>query len=262
MLRPGLYCVTAAPARRRVTLPPALTGVHAVLLDVEGTVTPVAFVYNTLFPYARAHMHEFLDEAGATNEVRSAIDVLAAEHRADDASGAVPPPWRDPSTSVIAGYALWLMERDRKSPGLKTLQGLLWARAYDRGELRGELFPDVAPAFVRWRSAGIRIAIYSSGSVLAQRLIFSTAPDGDLTPMISRYFDTAVGPKAAPESYRTIAAAIAMPPAAILFVSDVTAELSAACEAGLQVALAVRPGNAPAAPMPGVPAVVSLDSLS
>jgi enolase-phosphatase E1 len=194
--------------------------------------------------------------------VRSAVLALAAAHRDDAAAGLAPPPWPSPPTaSGVTAYALWLMDRDRKSPGLKTLQGLVWALGYERGELQGQLFDDVAPAFARVRAAGARIAIYSSGSVLSQRLIFQTTPDGDLTPLISAYCDTAVGPKTSRESYAGIAAALALPPASVLFVSDVTAELVAARDAGMRVALSVRPGNAPGTPLAGVPVWTDLASL-
>jgi enolase-phosphatase E1 len=268
-----------------VTQTLALTGVRAILLDIEGTVAPVSFVYDTLFPYARAHLRTFLTDAWATAEVESAVAALAAEYRAeetrpglvfsakqDTASAIEPSGYSDDfakktspglvSVTATADYAAWLMDRDRKSPGLKTLQGLIWARGYERGELRGELFPDVAPAMARWRAAGLRIAIYSSGSVLAQQLIFRTSADGDLTPLISDFFDTAVGAKVSAASYQAIATAMELAPAGILFVSDVTPELIAARNAGLQVTLAVRPGNAPAERLPGVAAIVSLESIA
>ena len=135
------------------------------------------------------------------------------------------------------------MDRDRKSPGLKLLQGLIWEAGYRAGELRGQVYPDVPPAIRRWRAAGLRVAIYSSGSELAQRRLFESTEHGDLTPLLSGFFDTGVGAKVASDSYARIAAALDVPPAAILFVSDVTRELTAAREAGLQVVLSIRPGN-------------------
>jgi enolase-phosphatase E1 len=135
------------------------------------------------------------------------------------------------------------MDRDRKSPGLKRLQGQIWEIGYRAGELRGDVFPDTAPAIRRWRAQGIDVAIYSSGSVLAQRHLFESTPAGDLTGLIRAFFDTAVGPKTASDSYIRIAQALGHEPSRILFVSDVTAELSAARAAGFQVRLSVRPGN-------------------
>ena len=125
------------------------------------------------------------------------------------------------------------MDRDRKSTALKSLQGRIWEAGYVSGELRSHLYPDVRPALERCRAQGRKIAIFSSGSVLAQRLLFAHTPDGDLTPLIDGFFDTTTGPKREPESYGRIAAALSVPPAAVLFVSDVAAELDAARAAGL-----------------------------
>ena len=144
----------------------------------------------------------------------------------------------------LSEYLNWLIDRDHKSPGLKLLQGRIWEQGYDDGELRGEVFADVPPAFARWRDAGLTIAIYSSGSVLAQRLLFAHSDQGDLTPWIARYFDTEMGPKRAPESYARIASSLDLAPGEIAFVSDVDAELEAAHDAGCHVVMCVRPGNA------------------
>jgi enolase-phosphatase E1 len=136
------------------------------------------------------------------------------------------------------------MDRDRKSPGLKLAQGLIWEDGYQGGELRGQVYDDVPPAMRAWRDAGLDIAIYSSGSELAQRRLFESVPDGNLTPMIRAFFDTRVGAKVEPASYVRIAEALGRAPGEILFVSDVTRELAAARAAGLQVVLSLRPGNA------------------
>ena len=137
------------------------------------------------------------------------------------------------------------MDQDRKSPGLKLLQGQIWDEGYRSGELKGEVFADVAPALRRWRDAGVAVAIYSSGSELAQRLLFGSTASGDLTPLLARFFDTTVGAKQAAESYRRIARELGIPPDRMLFISDVTTELDAAHSAGCQVLLCVRPGNRP-----------------
>lgn len=182
-------------------------GVRGVVLDIEGTTTPLAFVHEVLFPYARAHLSEYVDADRARQ---------AAE----------------------------LMDQDSKSPWLKELQGRIWQQGYANGALRGDVFDDVPGALERWRAAGIELAIYSSGSVQAQHLLFGTTRFGDLTPRFGHFFDTAVGPKKARESYGQIARAMGQSPSALLFVSDVEDELTAARSAGLQVLLAVRPGNA------------------
>jgi enolase-phosphatase E1 len=139
------------------------------------------------------------------------------------------------------------MDRDRKSTGLKSLQGRIWEEAYRAGDLKGEVYPDVPPALERWRRQGIDIAIFSSGSVQAQRSLFANTAGGDLTPFIRAYFDTTTGPKTAPESYARIAAALERSPSEVLFLSDIGAELDAALAAGMQTALCVRKvGEAPA----------------
>ena len=211
----------------------------AVLLDIEGTTTPVDFVYRVLFPYAHARVAEYLAEHGREPEVAQDVAGLREEHTRDVTAGRRPPDWSD-SPSVVAAYARSLMDQDRKATALKSLQGKLWAEGYGSGELKGQVYADVPRALARWTKAGKAVAIFSSGSVLAQKLIFGHTEFGDLTPYLSAYFDTTTGPKGQAESYRRIAAALHCEPGAILFVSDVVAELEAAREAELETALAVR----------------------
>jgi len=185
------------------------------LLDIEGTTTPIAFVTDTLFPYARARLASFLSGEGRANETAAFL----AE-----------------------------MDRDSKSTELKALQGRIWEDGYRSGELTGTVFEDVPRAFARWQAAGTPIAIFSSGSVLAQQWLFRRSSAGDLTPFISWYFDTEVGPKRDPASYARIATEVALPSASITFVSDVVAELDAARAAGMQTVMSLRPGNQPQPP--------------
>ena len=230
-----------------MTIPLARRGAGVLLLDIEGTTTPLAFVHGVLFPYARRRLMDYVQVRRDSPEIAGIAAALAAEHGAERDPADPPPAWRSSNaaelTESLARYADWLMARDRKSPGLKRLQGLIWDEGYQRGELRGVVFDDVAPAFRRWRADGRRIAIYSSGSELAQRRLFESAGPDDLSSSIERFFDTGVGPKIEPGSYRRIAAALGVPETDVLFVSDVTAELAAARAAGLQVALMMRPGN-------------------
>jgi enolase-phosphatase E1 len=214
---------------------------RAILLDIEGTTTPVDFVYQTLFPFARHHVSAFMAAHGTDEEVLADIARLREEYRTDVSKDQHPPVWRAEAEleSVIA-YVHWLMDRDRKSTGLKALQGKIWEAGYRSGELRSEIYADVPRAFERWRTQGKTLAIFSSGSVLAQRLLFSHTTAGDLTGYLSAYFDTTTGAKQEAESYRRIAAALALPTSAILFLSDVVAELDAARQAEMQTALCVR----------------------
>jgi enolase-phosphatase E1 len=224
-------------------------GVRVVLLDVEGTTTAVAFVHDVLFPYARARLGEFLRTAATKPSIRDDVAMLFGEWRAEKEPGA--PGWRqdtgDQVLASAAAYAAWLMDRDRKSTALKSIQGQIWEGGYRSGQIRSHVYPDVRPALERCRARGRSIAIYSSGSVLAQRLLFAHTTEGDLTPLIDDFFDTTTGPKREAESYRRIADALRVAPASVLFVSDVAAELDAARAAGLRTALCLRSSAPPAA---------------
>jgi enolase-phosphatase E1 len=237
----------------------------AVLLDIEGTITPITFVTDVLFPYVRTHLRSHLEEHAGHAEHESLLARLRDEHASALRSGEPVPPWIDaPSSarlSAIAAYVEWLMDRDRKSTALKDLQGRIWQDGYRRGVLVGSVFPDVRPALGRWRAQRILVAIFSSGSVLAQQLLCRHSSDGDLTGLVQWYFDTRIGAKADPESYRRIAAAIGLAADACVFLSDVTRELDAASTAGMQVRLVVRPGNAPATTGHGFETVRSLDEV-
>jgi enolase-phosphatase E1 len=220
---------------------------RVILLDVEGTTTPISFVYDKLFPYARRHIGAWLREHHPDPELRDALVHLEKENINDAQSGA--PPFsltqHHPSgADSAAAYCLWLMDRDRKTAPLKSIQGLIWQGGFDAGELQSEVFADVPTSFSRWRGEGRRIAIYSSGSVAAQRLVFEHTPYGSLLPLIEAFFDTHVGAKQEVKSYCNILDTLQVKAAQALFVSDVPAELDAASRAGLAVALAVRPGNA------------------
>lgn len=225
-----------------MTGPPDPEHIRAVLLDIEGTTTPIDFVTRVLFPYARARVGEFLDRRA--REVRDDLARLSSEHQADERAGRSPPPWRGDSAAAVidsaVAYVHWLMDRDRKSTALKALQGRIWEEGYEAGDLRGQVYPDVPRAFARWRAQGREIAIFSSGSVLAQKLLFSRSDAGDLTPCLRAYFDTNTGAKADAESYRKIARALGREPPAVLFLSDVAAELDAAGKAGTATGLCVR----------------------
>jgi enolase-phosphatase E1 len=227
-------------------------GVRVLLLDVEGTTTATSFVTDVLFPFARAHLREFLQAAPNDPGTRQDLAALRAERQAEREAGA--PEWRGAgqaeTLASAAAYAEWLMDRDRKSTALKSLQGRIWKGAYRSGALKSHVYPDVRPALERWRGQRRSVAIFSSGSVLAQRLLFENTAEGDLTPLLNGYFDTTTGPKRAANSYRRIAEALRVAPAAVLFVSDVPEELDAARTAGMGTALCVRDGNPPATDHP------------
>lgn len=271
MPRPGVSRGLAAGFREPVNADAfILVTTHAVfLLDIEGTAAPISFVYETLFPYARRHLRQFLANRAHEADLRRDLDLLAAENRADrsadrQSSSDAPEFSASESARLDAAYEylIWLMDQDRKSPALKSIQGKIWEQGYASGELKSRLFPDVARALKRWHEAGSRIAIYSSGSVLAQKLLFRHTDAGDLSPWIDGYFDTATGAKTQRESYTRIAEQLEIDPATALFVSDSAAELDAASSAGWDVRLAVRPGNLPVSDPLRYPVLSSFDELT
>lgn len=247
------------PARRGHRI--ALSELRAILLDIEGTTTPIAFVHEVLFPYARARVGAFLRVHARDPHVIADVAQLRTEHAAETESGV--PPWRESEPLASAEtYANWLMDRDRKSTALKSLQGKIWKTGYEVGELRGrgEVYPDVRPALMRWTKLGRDIAIFSSGSVQSQKDLFVNTTAGDLSGYIAGYFDTTTGPKRAASSYSKIASLLGRAPPEVLFISDVPAELDPARHAGMQTLLCVRP---PAAAPSGTthPIIRSFDEV-
>ena len=223
--------------------------IRAILLDIEGTTTPLDFVYKVLFPYARSHARQFLRQHLSSRDVRSDIAGLRKEHIADSRQGLNPSPFRDDTLeneleSVVA-YIEWLIERDRKSTPLKSLQGKIWEEGYRGGQLCGQVFDDVPRALERWHKQKKNICIFSSGSVLAQKLLFAHTTAGDLSQHISHYFDTTTGSKTDRQSYQEVANVLQRLPSEMVFISDVTTELDAAKSVGIQTLLCVRPGNRP-----------------
>lgn len=236
--------------------------VDGVLLDIEGTVASIDFVYRQMFPYVRRELRSFLETQFELADVQDACRLIAHE------SGLAPwsvldshPATRAEAISRIESAIGQLMDADAKSTGLKQLQGLIWRKGFESGELVAQLFPDVPDCLRRWTAAGVRLMIYSSGSIEAQKLFFGHTQFGDLRGLLSGYFDTTSGPKREPTSYRRIAEACGLSAVRILFLSDVSAELDAARSANLQVALVVRPGNAPVIVSDSIPRIERLDQL-
>lgn len=202
---------------------------RAILTDIEGTTSSIAFVHEVLFPYSRVRLADYVAAHAAESGVAAILDAVRAEAGEPDLG--------------VEGCTTLLIEwhdADRKIGPLKALQGLIWAKGYAEGALQGHVYPDAAAGLQRWHAGGMALYVYSSGSVAAQKLIFGHTAFGDLTPLFSGYFDTGIGGKKEAASYAAIAEAIAIPPAEILFLSDVEAELAAAASAGLQVTLLAR----------------------
>lgn len=223
------------------------TKTRALLLDIEGTVTPISFVHDILFPFAQTHARDYLIKHSPTTEVEEDTKALLREYSIDQERGEQPPQMENGVWSIdsIIAYVNWLIERDRKSPTLKSLQGKIWEQGYRNGTLKAPLFDDVVPNLQRLRKEGIGVAIFSSGSVLAQKLLFAHTETGDHTDLIDQYFDTEVGSKVESASYASIAHRLTLSPEEIIFVSDVTNELKAGREAGMATLLCFRPGNQP-----------------
>ncbi len=208
---------------------------RAVLVDIEGTTSTIAFVHEVLFPYADEHLDAYVaahrTDPGVAEAMRGAAREAGLEPDADDAT-------------VLAHLHRWIAE-DRKSTPLKALQGLVWREGYAKGELRGHVYPDAAAGLRRWREAGLSLHVYSSGSVPAQKVLFGYSDHGDLTPLFASYFDTTTGPKREAASYAAIAREIGVEPGEIVFLSDVDAELDAARASGLRTVRLLRPADTP-----------------
>jgi len=228
----------------------------AILLDIEGTTTPIDFVHNTLFPFAKARIAGFVQEN--LDDLKFELGQLEAEHATDPGYNSG---FRSDSANSVSDYLRHLIDEDRKSSALKSIQGLIWQKGYESGDLVSSMFDDVPAALKRWKDAGKSVAIFSSGSVLAQRLIFKYSDHGDLTQLIDAYFDTASGAKREAASYRSIADELAMDAGDLIFVSDIPAELDAARTAGMQTALCMRAGNAAIKEDHSHRAIESFDSL-
>jgi enolase-phosphatase E1 len=194
--------------------------IKAVITDIEGTTSSISFVKDELFPYARAKLPGFVRDNLQDSQIRQLLADACTEAGLEfDVDKA------------IAALINWL-DADKKITPLKALQGLIWQAGYEKGEIKGHLYEDAAHQLKRWKTEGYSLYVYSSGSVLAQKLLFGNTAYGDLTPLFSGYFDTNIGGKKEAESYRKISAAIATPPSEIVFLSDIKEELDAAKAAG------------------------------
>ncbi|KAG4075718.1 hypothetical protein HA402_003543 [Bradysia odoriphaga] len=227
--------------------------IKVIVTDIEGTTTSISFVKDKLFPYAVEHVEEYLTANWTTEAVQEAVKELRAQYVADvtdKIEGAVAisdgeaKEQAEEIAEVVANVK-WQISIDRKTTSLKKLQGLIWAKGYDSGAIKGHVYSDVPKAFERWTAANIKIYIYSSGSVAAQKLLFTNSEHGDLTSNISGYFDTNVGMKQDQLSYEKIVKEVGCEPSDILFLTDIVKEAAAAKGSGIKVALLVRSDNGP-----------------
>lgn len=209
--------------------------IQFILMDIEGTTTSISFVHEVLFPYASAHMEDFVRSNTNDSRIQQALEDVKKTVQEEDQKALS-------DQEAVEQLLQWIKE-DRKHTALKALQGYLWKNGYETGEYKGHIYDDVVPLLEKWKEAGIKMGIYSSGSVEAQKLLFGFSEKGDLTPYLSAYFDTRVGHKREVESYQTIQNILDVPAENILFLSDVQEELDAAKAAGFQTTQLVRPGT-------------------
>ncbi|WP_242129145.1 acireductone synthase [Sphingobium sp. Sx8-8] len=218
---------------------------RAIVTDIEGTTSSISFVHDILFPYSRSRLADHVRaHADRLTALLDAVRIEAGE--------------REMSVDACIAQLVAWHDADRKIGPLKTLQGIIWAEGFAAGELQGHAYADAVAGLRRWHARGIPLYVYSSGSVAAQKLLFGHSSWGDLTPLFSGYFDTAIGGKKEMASYLAIADALALAPSDLLFLSDVEAELAAAREAGLSTILLVRDGPLPDGPFP---AAASFDAI-
>lgn len=206
-----------------------MTRPQAILTDIEGTISSISFVKDVLFPYARRALPGFVQAHGNHPQVRHWLNQVADEEPGEDSD----------DQSIVTVLQRWIDE-DRKHTALKALQGLIWQQGYRDADFDAPIYPDAVRQLHTWHAAGIPIHVYSSGSIPAQQLFFSHSDAGDLSGLIAGWFDTETGGKRESNSYRRIAEAIALPPAEILFLSDVIEELDAAARAGMRTTLLDR----------------------
>ncbi|MEM8866221.1 MAG: acireductone synthase [Planctomycetota bacterium] len=242
---------------------------RGILLDIEGTTSAIAYVYDVMFPYARTGLDGYLESHWGEAPLAE-----ASEQIAQDAGHESLAAWSQTGDAQqrVRDEAIRLMDADIKATGLKQLQGLIWEAGFKSGELRAHVFPDVPPALRAWQVAGMDLRIYSSGSVHAQQLFFGhvdlddesskDGKSGSLLPYFSGHYDTTTGPKREAASYKKIADDWQLPAADVLFLSDVVAEVDAAREAGMATSLVLRDGNAPVEDVNGHATIRSFDELT
>jgi enolase-phosphatase E1 len=202
----------------------------AIVTDIEGTTSSIRFVKDILFVYAEQFLPDFVRKHKEERDV-------ARQLRAMSESTGIP--LRN-TEALIARLMQWMRE-DQKVTELKALQGMVWEQGYQRGEYQAHIYPDVPEKLREWQEQGINLYVYSSGSEKAQRLFFRYTTCGDLRLLFAGYFDTTIGAKQEPDSYRHIADWIALPPEDIVFLSDIEGELDAAAAIGIRTIRVVRP---------------------
>jgi enolase-phosphatase E1 len=237
--------------------------IRHILLDIEGTTCPVSFVSEVLFPYAAREVSHYLTQHALESDIQTLLGELQRSWSQEEDPEALAllqnsvldekreqrqpegGPRLDPAEQVatLLPYIQWLIQRDRKVTAWKDLQGRIWREGYACGALKAALFPEVAQTLRHWKGMGVELSVYSSGSVAAQELLYGHSEDGDLRSLFSHWFDTRIGAKQEARSYEAILEVLGCVAGEVLFISDSSSELSAACSAGLQVIFSDREGN-------------------
>lgn len=207
--------------------------ITAIVTDIEGTTSSIRFVKEVLFPYAYERLPAFIVTHADTPQVQHWLHEAAKEASLVSAT----------QQEMMELLQCWINE-DRKSTALKALQGMIWEAGYAAGDYRAHVYPDAIRALRAWHAQGIKLYVYSSGSIQAQELFFGNSEAGDLRSLFSGFFDTTRGPKREVRSYQNILSAINTPAHHVLFLSDLVEELDAARSAGMVTTLIAR---APAA---------------
>lgn len=222
---------------------------NVILLDIEGTITSISFVKDTLFPYVTKVLEDYIEKYWDDESFQQDLELLRAQAVIDsNVEGFVPISRGDNAKKSVINNVLWQMANDKKTTALKQLQGHIWKDGYESGILRGHLYEDVLPVLNKLTDLGKKIYTYSSGSTKAQEYLFQYSIYGDISHLFSKYFDTKMGPKGSENSYTNIANEINVNCNDILFLTDVVVEAEAAIKAGCNSVLLVRPGNAPLDP--------------
>lgn len=231
-----------------------LTDINYILLDIEGTTSDIQFVHKVMFPYSRERLDSFVlshqDDAAVVEAIELTKQTVKAEQGQEI-----------DLESAIATLLHWI-DSDRKHPALKSIQGLIWKEGFETGAFTSHLYPDVKPQLENWTRSGLKLGIYSSGSIATQKMFFSHTVEGDLTPLLANYFDLTTGSKKEARSYEKIIENLGLAPNKIVFFSDVPAELVAAREKGLQVVHIKREGTASWSDVPEVESFQEISFVS
>lgn len=206
--------------------------IKAIVTDIEGTTSSISFVHDVLFPYAREKMRQFICQSVQDGKASTHINDVRME------TGNL-----DMDLNQVADQLIQWIDEDKKITPLKAIQGLIWEEGYQKGDFKGHMYDDAVEYLKKWHEQGIKLYVYSSGSVQAQKLLFGHTEYGDLNPLFSGYFDTRIGAKIESQSYRNIIEQLGFNADEILFLSDIEKELDAASEAGMKTVWLVRSGE-------------------